>query len=44
MTVWNTFSPGTPLKFYSKHIRPLYYTPPEITYEEDNNEDDWEDD
>ena len=43
MTVWNTFSPGTPLKIYDKHIRPLYYTPPEITYEEED-EDDWEDD
>jgi len=45
MTVWNTFSPGSPNKFYSKNIRPLYYTPPEITYEEeDDDEDDWEDD
>ena len=45
MTVWNTISPGTPLKIYDKHIRPLYYTPPEITYEEEEeDEDDWEDD
>jgi hypothetical protein len=44
MTVWNTISPGTPLKIYDKHIRPLYYTPPEITYEEEDDEDDWEDD
>jgi hypothetical protein len=45
MTVWNTISPGMPLKIYDKHIRPLYYTPPEITYEEEeDDEDDWEDD
>ena len=24
MTVWNTFSPGTPLKFYNNHIKPIY--------------------
>ena len=24
MMIWNTISPGTPLKFYDKHIRPIY--------------------
>ena len=24
MMVWNTISPGTPLKFYNNHIKPIY--------------------
>ena len=24
MTVWNTFSPGTPHKFYNSYIKPIY--------------------
>tara|TARA_R100000455_G_C6220304_1_gene84988 strand:- start:318 stop:503 length:186 start_codon:yes stop_codon:yes gene_type:complete len=38
MMIWNTISPGTPLKFYEKNIRPLYYTPPVIV-EEPEEED-----
>ena len=42
MMIWNTVSPGTPLKFYEKNIRPLYYTPPVIV--EEPEEEDYFDD